>query len=72
MATEATGHPTVRSRHESAQLPMSRAGIFLTTAVGAGSIVGFLALVGAPTWALVASAFGFSFLIWDSLEDQPV
>jgi hypothetical protein len=51
---------------------MSRAGIFLTTAVGAGSIVGLLALVGAPTWALVGSAFGFSFLIWDDLEDQPV
>ncbi|MCS4119187.1 hypothetical protein [Salinibacter ruber] len=46
--------------------------MFLTTAVGAGSIVGLLALVGAPTWASVASAFGFSFLIWDDLEGQPV
>jgi len=51
---------------------MSKAGIFLTTAVGAGSIVGLLALVGAPTWAPVGSAFRFSFLIWDDLEDQPV
>jgi hypothetical protein len=51
---------------------MSRAGIFLTTAVGAGSIAGLLALVGAPTWALIGSAFLFSFLIWDYLEDQPV
>jgi hypothetical protein len=50
---------------------MSKAGIFFTTAVGAGSIAGLLALVGAPTWALIASAFGFSFLIWDYLEDQP-
>jgi len=72
LATEATGHPAVRSRHKSAQPPMSRAGIFLTTAVGAGSIAGLLALVGAPTWALVGSAFGFSFLIWDYLEDRPV
>jgi hypothetical protein len=72
LATEIARHPAVRSRHESAQLPMSRAGILLTTAVGAGSIAGLLALVGAPTWALVGSAFGFSFLIWDSLEDQPV
>ncbi len=51
---------------------MSRAGIFLTTAVGAGSIVGLLALVGAPTWALIGSAFLFSFLIWDYLEGQSV
>ncbi|MCS3830708.1 hypothetical protein GGP91_002801 [Salinibacter ruber] len=51
---------------------MSRAGIFLTTAVGAGSVVGLLALAGAPTWALITSAFGFSFLIWDYLEDPPV
>ncbi len=51
---------------------MSRAGTFLTTAVGAGSIVGLLALIGTPPWALIASAFGFSFLIWDDLEDQPV
>ncbi|MCS3632101.1 hypothetical protein GGP55_002714 [Salinibacter ruber] len=51
---------------------MSRAGIYLTTAVGAGSIVGLLALVWAPTWSLIASAFGFSFLIWDDLEGQPV
>ncbi len=36
------------------------------------SIVGLLALVGAPTWALIASAFLFSFLIWDYLEGQPV
>ncbi|MCS3632691.1 hypothetical protein GGP55_003313 [Salinibacter ruber] len=36
------------------------------------SIVGLLALVGAPTWALIGSAFLFSFLIWDYLEDQPV
>ncbi len=49
---------------------MSRAGIFLTTAVGAGSIIGLLALVGAPTWALIGGAFGFSFLIWDYLEDR--
>jgi hypothetical protein len=50
---------------------MSRAGIFSVTALMTGLIVGFLALVGAPTWALVASAFGFSFLIWDYFEDQP-
>jgi hypothetical protein len=51
---------------------MSRAGLFSVTGVATMSIVGLLALVGAPTWALIASAFGFSFLIWDYLEDQPV
>lgn len=29
-----------------------------------------LALTGAPTWALLAAAFTFSLLIWDSLEDH--
>jgi hypothetical protein len=51
---------------------MSRADVFLTTAVGVGLIVWLLVLIGAPTWAPVASAFGFSFLIWDDLEDQSV
>jgi hypothetical protein len=50
---------------------MSRAGIFSVTALVTGLIVGILALVGAPTWALVASAFGFSFVIWDYLDGQP-
>ncbi len=51
---------------------MSRAGLFSVTGVATISIVGLLALAGAPTWALIASAFLFSFLIWDYLEDQPV
>jgi hypothetical protein len=48
---------------------MNRTGIFTVTALGTGLIVGLLALTGAPTWALIAAAFGFSFLIWDYLED---
>lgn len=51
---------------------MSRAGLFSVTGVATMSIVGLLALAGAPTWALIASAFGFSFLIWDYLEDRSV
>jgi hypothetical protein len=50
---------------------MSRAGSFSVTGVATMSIVGLLALVGAPTWAMIGSAFLFSFLIWDDLEDQP-
>lgn len=42
------------------------------TGVATIFIVGLLALAGAPTWALIASAFGFSFLIWGYLEDQSV
>lgn len=49
---------------------MNRGVLFATTALGTGLIVGFLALVGAPTWALVAAAFGFSFLIWNRLESE--
>ena len=29
-----------------------------------------MALAGAPTWALITAAFGFSFLIWNYLEAQ--
>ncbi len=50
---------------------MSRADLFSVTGVVTASIVGLLALVGAPAWALIGSAFLFSFLIWDYLEDQP-
>lgn len=46
---------------------MNRTGIFGATALGTGLIVGLLALAGAPTWALIAAAFGFPFLIWDYL-----
>jgi hypothetical protein len=49
---------------------MNRTGLFITTGLLTGLIVGLLALVGAPTWALIAGAFGFSFLIWDHLEDH--
>jgi hypothetical protein len=49
---------------------MSRLGLHAGTTLGTGLIVGIMALAGAPTWALIAAAFGFSFLIWDYLEAQ--
>lgn len=49
---------------------MNRTGLFITTGLLTGLIVGLLALVGAPTWALIASAFGFSFLLWDYFDGQ--
>lgn len=49
---------------------MNRTGLFITTGLLTGLIVGLLALVGAPTWALIASAFGFSFLLWNYFEGQ--
>ncbi|MFP4227979.1 MAG: hypothetical protein ACLFTE_04030 [Salinivenus sp.] len=49
---------------------MNRLGLVLSTTLGTGVIVGGLALTGAPTWALVAAAFGFSFLIWKDLESR--
>lgn len=52
------------------QRSMNRTGLFITTGLLTGLIVGLLALVGAPTWALIASAFGFSFLLWNYFEGQ--
>ena len=49
---------------------MSRLGLHAGTALGTGLIVGLMALAGAPTWALIAAAFGFSFLIWNDLESR--
>jgi len=46
---------------------MNQTAVFVATALGTGLIIGLLALTGVPTWALVAAAFGFSFLILDYL-----
>ena len=47
---------------------MTRTGLYAGTGVGTGLIVSLMALAGAPTWALIAAAFGFSYLIWNDLE----
>ena len=49
---------------------MSRAALYFATALGTGLVVGLMAVVGAPTWALIAAAFGFSFLVWNHLESR--
>ena len=49
---------------------MNRSSLYVGTTLGTGLIVGLLALTGAPTWALVAAAFGFSFLIWNHLDSE--
>ncbi|WP_233993545.1 hypothetical protein [Salinibacter altiplanensis] len=49
---------------------MNRLGLYAGTALGTGLIVGLMALAGAPTWALIAAAFGFLFLIWNDLESR--
>jgi hypothetical protein len=47
---------------------MKRSALFTATALCTGLVVGLLAFAGAPTWALIAAAFGFSFFIWNRLE----
>ena len=49
---------------------MTRTGLYAGTGVGTGLIVSLMALAEAPTWALIAAAFVFSFLIWNDLESR--
>ena len=49
---------------------MNRIGLYIGTALGTTLIVGLMALAGAPSWALIAAAFGFSYLIWNDLESR--